>query len=299
VARITRGRIELHREPIELNSLLLRTVDDHKAAFETRGIACDVTLRCAESWLNADGTRLVQVIGNLLGNAMKFTPPGGRVTISLAPEGDAAVLRIRDTGIGMDDKTLSALFVPFMQACQPLDRRGGGLGLGLSLVKMLVELHGGTVAASSEGPNMGTEVMLRLPLAPAPAPAKRVMLQVAASPRRVLVIEDNADAAEGLCSALEIAGHVVRVAHDGSSGIAMARAFRPNVIVCDIGLPGMNGYDVARALCADATVTPAVLVALSGYALPQDRERSESAGFAYHLGKPPNLRELQEVIAAS
>jgi PAS domain S-box-containing protein len=297
VARITRGTIELHREPIELKSLLQRAVDDHRAGFDTRGIACDVILQSAESWLDADGTRLVQVIGNLLGNAMKFTPRGGRVTISLTNEGDQALLRIRDTGIGIDAETLRELFVPFMQARQALDRRAGGLGLGLSLVKMLVELHGGTVAATSDGANNGTEITLRLPLAPAPARAERVMRQVAARPRRVLVIEDNVDAAEGLCSALEIAGHVVRVAHDGPSGIAMARVFGPNVIVCDIGLPGMNGYDVARALCADETVTPAVLVALSGYALPQDRKRSEAAGFAYHLAKPPSLRELQQVIA--
>jgi PAS domain S-box-containing protein len=299
VARITRGKIELHREPIELNSLLLRTVDDHRAGFETRGITCDVILQSAESWLHADGTRLVQVIGNLLGNAMKFTPCGGRVTISLKPEGNTAVLRIRDTGIGMDDETLRALFVPFMQARQALDRRGGGLGLGLSLVRMLVELHGGMVAAASDGPNKGTEITLGLPLAFKPAQAERVMSSVAAGARRVLVIEDNVDAAEGLWSALKIAGHDVRVSPDGPSGIAMAHAFRPNVIVCDIGLPGMNGYDVARALCADETVMPAVLVALSGYALPQDRERSVAAGFAYHLAKPPSLLELQQVIAAS
>jgi two-component system CheB/CheR fusion protein len=299
VARITRGTIELHREPIELNSLLQRTVDDHRAGFETRGIGCDVILQNAESWLDADGTRLVQVIGNLLGNAMKFTPRGGRVTISLTSEWDQAVLRIRDDGIGIDAEMLRELFVPFMQARQALDRRAGGLGLGLSLVKMLVELHGGTVAARSDGANKGTEITLRLPLAPTRARAERVAPDFAASPRRVLVIEDNVDAAEGLCSALEMAGHDVRVAYDGPSGIAMARAFRPNVIVCDIGLPGMNGYDVARALCADETLTPAILVALSGYALPQDREWAEKAGFAYHLAKPPSLRELEQVIASS
>jgi PAS domain S-box-containing protein len=299
LARISRGTIQLHREPIELNSLLQRTVDDHRAGFETRGIACDLIADSAASWVQADGTRLVQVIGNVLGNAMKFTPHGGRVTISLTTEGNTAALRVRDTGIGMDQETLGALFVPFMQARQALDRRAGGLGLGLSLVKMLVELHGGTVAAASDGTDKGTEITLRLPLALAPAQAERVMPQVAVSPRRVLVIEDNVDAAAGLCSALEIAGHDVRVSHDGPSGIAMARAFRPNVVVCDIGLPGMDGYDVARALCADATLTSAVLVALSGYALPHDRERSEEAGFAFHLAKPPSLRELQQVIAGS
>jgi two-component system CheB/CheR fusion protein len=297
MTRITRGTIELHREPIELNALLQRTVDDHTAGFETRGVACEVVLESAELWLDADGTRLVQAIGNLLGNAMKFTRRGDRVTISLTREGDAAVLRIRDTGIGIDAETLRHLFVPFKQARQALDRREGGLGLGLSLVKALVELHGGTVAATSDGPNKGTEITLRLPLAATPAHFESAPPQRVARPRRVLVIEDNVDAAEALRSALEIDGHDVRVSHDGPAGIAIARTFRPNVVVCDLGLPGMNGYEVARVLCADRVGTPAVLVALSGYALPQDRERSEAAGFAYHLAKPPSLRELQQVLS--
>jgi two-component system CheB/CheR fusion protein len=174
VARITRGTIELHREPIELNLLFQRTVDDHRAGFETRDIACDVILQSTELWLDADETRLAQVIGNLLGNAMKFTPRGGRVTISLTNEDGQAVLRIRDTGIGIDAETLRNLFVPFMQPRQALARRADGLGLGLSLVKMLVELHGGTVAATSEGTNRGTEVVVRLPVGLTPAHAERV-----------------------------------------------------------------------------------------------------------------------------
>jgi two-component system CheB/CheR fusion protein len=297
VARISRGAIELHREPIELNALLRRTVEDHRAGFESRGIACDVMLHDADLWLDADGTRLVQVIGNLLGNAMKFTPRSGRVTIALTREGDAAVLRIRDTGIGIDAETLGQLFTPFKQARQALDRTTGGLGLGLALVKALVELHGGTVAAASGGANEGTEVTLRLPLVAAPARTEDVAPPPAVSPRRVLVIEDNVDSADTLRSLLEIAGHEVRVSHDGPSGIEMARAFRPDVVLCDIGLPGMNGYDVAQTLRADEAVAPAVLVALSGYALRQDRERSAEAGFEYHLAKPPSLRELQKIVA--
>jgi two-component system CheB/CheR fusion protein len=299
VTRITRGKVDLHRERLELGELARRTIDDHASGFEARGIALELKLAAEPLWLIADATRLVQVIGNLLTNAMKFTPRGGRVEVTLARDRDAAVLRVRDSGIGIDHDVLPQLFVPFVQAHQTLDRTSGGLGLGLAIVKGLVELHGGSVAAASEGPGKGAELMVRLPLVPAPERLAHPAEARTGSGRRVLVIEDNLDAADTLRELLELSGHEVRVAADGPTGVATAHAFHPEVVFCDLGLPGMSGYEVARAIRNDGDVSDAVLVALSGYALPEDRELSAEAGFTYHIAKPATLDELEQVIGAA
>ncbi len=297
--RITFGKVELRREPIELRALLRRTFDNYAAGFDNYGLTCEVVLPDVELWLDADATRIVQVIGNLLNNAMKFTPSGGRVIVSLARERDLAVLTIRDTGIGIEPDLLARVFVPFTQARQSLDRAAGGLGLGLALVMALVDLHGGTVAAASAGTNQGTELVVRLPLASPPQrPAIRVAPRTAAA-RRVLVIEDNVLTAEALRILLELDGHEVRVSYDGVTGVETARVFRPNVVLCDLGLPGMNGYEVARLLQADETTAQALLVALSGYALPEDRARAAQSGFLFHLAKPPSLESLKELFNAA
>jgi PAS domain S-box-containing protein len=298
ITRITRGTIELHRESIELGTLLRRAIEEHMAAFSSHRITCQIELPGTSLWLDADATRLTQVIGNLLSNAIKFTPPGGRVTASLAGEHETAVLRIRDTGIGIDRDLLNLLFVPFKQARQPLDLSATGLGLGLMLVKSIVELHGGAVAAASDGPDRGTEITVRLPLTPAHIPIEAAPPPRVAGTRRVLVIEDHVDVAEGLRALLEHLGHEVQVSADGPSGIAKAGTFRPNVILCDLGLPGMSGYDVARAIRCGGTSSP-LLVALSGHVLPQDRERSAAVGFAHHIAKPSTLADLERVIAAA
>jgi PAS domain S-box-containing protein len=299
VTRITRGKVELRREPLELRALLGRTVDEQAGGFETHGIAWQLSLPDTELWVDADPTRLVQVIGNLLANAMKFTPSGGRVTVSLEREGELGTLTIRDTGIGIDRDMLVDVFVPFTQARQTLDRAAGGLGLGLALVKAFVEQHGGTVTAASEGPGTGTELVVRLPLTPArPRPTTAVSPRTTA-PRRVLVIEDNELAAEGLRLLLELHGHEVRVAYNGTTGVETAREFRPNVVLCDIGLPGMSGYEVARILRDDENTAHALLVALSGYTLPEDRARAAESGFLFHLAKPPNPDTLRELLDAA
>jgi two-component system CheB/CheR fusion protein len=297
-ARVASGKTQLHRQPLALAALIWSTIDDHRSRFEAKGIACISEVTDEELWVDGDATRLVQMVGNLLTNALKFTPRGGRVTIVLERDGESAVLRIRDTGVGIEPGLNAQLFEPFVQADQALDRAAGGLGLGLALSKGLVELHGGTIAAASRGVNAGTELTVRLPLVPRPARVERTSARGSAPARRVLVIEDNIDVAESLRSLLELRGHRVRTSYDGTSGIAAAREFKPEVILCDLGLPGVSGYDVARSLRVDEASAPRpVLVALSGYTQPEDRARSAEAGFQHHLAKPLDLGDLESVLA--
>ncbi|HEY5677556.1 MAG TPA: PAS domain S-box protein, partial [Myxococcales bacterium] len=265
VTRISRGKIVLHRERLELREIVRRTTDDLASLFERRGIALAVEHAPGPIWVDADGTRVAQVLGNLLQNAAKFTRPGGRVSVAVAIADRRAELVVRDDGVGIDPAHLERMFEPFTQAEHTLARTQGGLGLGLALVRGLVELHGGTVRARSAGLGRGAEFSVALPLAPAtgearpaPAPARE------AAPGRVLVIEDHEDAASTLVELLEIQGHAVDVAHDGSTGVRLARERRPDVVVCDIGLPDIDGYAVARALRADLDLKATRLVALSG-----------------------------------
>jgi two-component system, chemotaxis family, CheB/CheR fusion protein len=274
-------------------------LEDHRSLFADRGIAVE-TIFAAESLpIHGDHERLAQVIGNLLQNAAKFTPAGGQVGVGTAsvPSRGRAVLRIRDNGVGMDPATLRQLFQPFMQAEATLDRTKGGLGLGLALVKGLVEMRGGEVCAHSDGAGKGAEFIVELPLAATSA--------LAASPdvagpetrsRRVLIIEDNVDAANSVREVLEFGQHVVAVAYNGSEGLAKARQFCPEIVLCDIGLPGMDGYQVARAFRADQALKGVFLVALSGYALPEDLQRAWEAGFSKHLAKPPSVEKIEELL---
>jgi CheY-like chemotaxis protein len=249
-------------------------------------------------WIDADPTRVAQVAGNLLSNAVKFTPAGGTVTVSLTSKEDHAELCVRDTGVGMEPGSVERMFEPFAQAEQSLARTQGGLGLGLALVKGLVELHGGSIQARSEGLGRGAEFLVRLPLADV---ALDVGSARSVGPRTtsrvVLVIEDNLDTAESLADVIALQGHRVRVAHDGRTGIELARELRPEVILCDIGLPGMNGYEVARALRSDKDLGGTRLIALTGYAQPEDRQRSRGAGFDAHIAKPANMDELLAAVA--
>ena len=244
----------------------------------------------------ADATRIEQVVGNLLGNAAKFTPHGGRVEVILEREGPTALVRVRDNGVGIDPDVVGRLFQPFTQAAQTLDRSRGGLGLGLALAKGLVELHGGSITVASAGSGRGAEFTVRLPLGAVEKEALPAPVTPSAQRRRVLVIEDNVDAADSLKIALEFVGHDVQVAYDGPSGLARARDSHPEVVLCDIGLPGMSGYDVARAFSKDDELRGAVLIALSGYGLPEDKERARSSGFARHVTKPLSFEALEQVL---
>jgi signal transduction histidine kinase len=299
VTRITRGRIVLHRAGLDLARLVADTVEDYRSALEAGGIAVVVRLPDGPVPVDGDSTRLAQVLGNLLTNSAKFTPHGGTVTIGVEAEGGEARLEVRDTGEGIEPSVLPRLFEPFSQADDGLARTRGGLGLGLAVVKGLVELHGGTVAVTSAGRGAGTTATVRLPLAAAAEEARGAPAPAATHAARVLVVEDNRDAAETLRDALELAGLVVTVAPDGTAGLAAARRLRPDVVICDVGLPGpLDGYDVARALRADPELRDTPLVALTGYAGPEDLAHARAAGFDRHLGKPARVEEVLHAIAA-
>jgi CheY-like chemotaxis protein len=248
-------------------------------------------------WVSADPVRLNQIVANLFTNACKFTDYG-RVDVIVRASGSRAEVRVRDTGAGLDPAVLPRLFEPFAQADRTLDRAGGGLGLGLALAKGLAELHGGGVSGHSDGPERGSEFTFWLPLESEPAAlADSPPPDPAAERRRVLIIEDNLDAAASLQMLLEVLGHEVRVAHTGPDGVREAVAWRPEVIVCDIGLPGLDGYGVASELQKLSVRSTACLIALTGYDDPDSRDRSARAGFHHHLKKPADPALLQKLLA--
>jgi two-component system CheB/CheR fusion protein len=301
VTRIARGKIDLRKERVELGELALRCVEDHRCEFAKAGV--ELMLQPASgpvaTW--GDRTRLAQVIGNLLQNAAKFCPPGGQTFVSLETDGSGsrALLRIRDTGRGIAPELLPHLFEPFVQARSTLDRKRGGLGLGLAVAKGIVELHGGTIHAESSGADQGATFTIALPLDTTVSMEAGAPSGSAAPARRVLVVEDNVDAAETLRDLLEIEGHQVELAHDGRAALAKARSFQPDVVVCDIGLPEMDGFEVARALRTEPGPSRPTLVALSGYAQPEDIARGREAGFDAHLAKPPSLEALSHLLAGA
>jgi signal transduction histidine kinase/ActR/RegA family two-component response regulator len=299
VTRIARGKIELQRERVELAGLVRRTLDDHRASFEAVGIRIEARIGPGPFWLDADPARVIQIASNLLGNAERFTPRDGTVAVIIEARGRQVALRVRDTGVGIEPELLAGVFEPFAQAPQTLARSRGGLGLGLAMVKGLVELHGGTIQISSAGLGRGTEVVVSLPLADAPAQAVSAAEGAPAPRRRVLVIEDNVDAGAALGDALVLMGHEVQVTGLGTTGLDLARRLRPEVVICDLGLPGMDGYAVAAAFRADAALCEMCLIALSGYARPEDRQRAVAAGFDHHIAKPADLKRLDGLIAGA
>jgi PAS domain S-box-containing protein len=301
VTRIAHGKIKLQRERLDLNELVHRTVEDHRAVFVKSEVRLEVLPAPTEIWVDGDRVRLSQIVGNLLQNAVKFTPRGGKATVSIEsdPARGQAALTVQDTGSGIEAEMLPRLFQAFTQADSTLDRGKGGLGLGLALVKGLVEMHGGSVKAASGGLGQGAAFTIHLPLDVSAA-------QIMAAPRgvggasathRVLVIEDNEDAAQTLREVLEFDEHVVEVAYSGRDGIEKARAFRPDIVLCDIGLPEMDGYQVARTMRADPELGRIGLIAVSGYAQPDDVTMAKEAGFDMHLAKPPSLEALERAIA--
>jgi two-component system CheB/CheR fusion protein len=287
---------------LDLNELVRRTLEDHRPQFERSEVRIESYPAAEPVFVHGDWHRLTQVVGNLLQNTAKFTGPGGCTRVSVSTDTDTkwAVVRVADTGVGMAPEMLARLFQPFAQADASLDRSKGGLGLGLALVKGLVELHGGTITASSAGVGQGAEFVVRLPLALQDVPIDGLVHSRTLVPggrRRVLIIEDNIDAADSLCEALQFGGHEVEVAYTGTAGIAKAYQHKPEVVFCDIGLPGMDGFDVARAFRAAGALKGVYLVALTGYALPEDLQRALEVGFDQHLAKPPELDRLEQILA--
>jgi len=300
VSRITRGAIELHREPVDLVKVVETATAACQSLLDGHQQHLSVSLAGEPCWIDGDVTRLEQVVMNLISNAAKYTPPAGHVWVTLERHGNWAELAVRDDGRGIPPEMLHGVFDLFTQVDTPIDRALGGLGIGLTVVRSLVELHGGAVHAHSDGHDRGSEFLVRLPLLPRSRvqPAERKRRAVAAGSRlRVLLVEDNVDAAETLSELLELWGHEVRVAHRGEAASDLAVALRPHVAILDIGLPGMDGYAVAAALRAQDGLASTRLVALTGYGQEQDRERSLRAGFDLHLTKPVDPERLQELLA--
>jgi signal transduction histidine kinase/ActR/RegA family two-component response regulator len=299
VTRISRGKITLQCSTVDLCALVRSTADDNRALFVGHALRLVLEVPDEPLPIYADPARLSQVIGNLVHNAAKFTPADGEVALVLErnPGSPRARLRVRDTGTGMDPELLSHIFDPFFQGDRSLARTQGGLGLGLALVKALVEMHGGSVEAASDGPGRGSTFTVELPLCEVEREDTPPPLLLQRARRRVLVIEDNLDAANSLRDVLELLGHWVETASNGRLGVSRAREFRPEIVFCDIGLPEMDGYAVARALRDELQLRDAVLVAMTGYAQPEDKRRATEAGFHEHLAKPPSIERLEEVLS--
>jgi PAS domain S-box-containing protein len=295
VSRIMRGKIELRKERIELSEVFAAAVETAQPTVDAHAQELIVSLPPEPIHLYADLVRLGQVVSNLLVNAAKYTQKAGRIWLTAERKNNEVVIQVRDTGIGIDSELLPRIFDLFVQSDRSLARSQGGLGIGLTLVKRLTEMHGGAVSVTSAGPGQGSEFFVRLPALPATAaakPSRDQQLSRAGVSRRVLVVDDNVDAADSAAMLLRLVGHQVEIAHNGAAALDLAARFRPDVILLDIGLPGMSGYDVARALRARPEHQNTIVAAITGYGQEDDRKRSREAGFDCHLTKPLAPAEL-------
>jgi len=302
VARITRGQIELRREMVDLNAVLSSAVETSMPLIEAARHHFELHLADRSLTLDADPTRLTQVVSNLLNNAARYTPKGGRIVLAARQEGEQAVVTVSDNGIGIAPTALEDVFRMFTQVGQTQQPGAGGLGIGLSLVRSLVELHGGTVRADSAGTNAGSVFTVRLPLASTPALAAAPDMQPSAtSPTpavSVLVVDDNRDAAETLAALLNLLGHSAPVANDGRQALRMLPELMPDVVFLDLGMPGLSGYEVAAAIRQDRRYDGVRLVALTGWGGAADRARTAEAGFDRHLTKPATLEAIEEILGS-
>src|SRR5262245_22724419 len=301
VARITQGKIKLQKERIDLITIIGSAVEVSRPMMDQRKQQLTVSLPDETVMFEGDLTRLSQVVSNLLNNASKYSETGGQIWLSAKLNSTEMVLRIRDTGIGIPPDFLPHVFELFTQSDRSLDRSHGGLGIGLTLVRALVQMHGGTVEAHSDGLGQGSEFVVRLPvLTPTPQPAQAGVAHrgVAgrASSQRILIVDDNVDAAESMALLLQLNGHEVMFAQDGLAALALSSTFHPKVILLDIGLPGLDGYSVAQKLRKQPETRDVMLIALTGYGQPEDRERSKAAGFDYHLVKPVDHNAIENLI---
>ena len=307
IARISRGQIELKREWVDLGALARHAADATSARIERQRQELVLNLPASPIYVNGDPVRLEQIVLNLLENAAKYTDPGGRISLSLEQQGDEAILTVRDTGIGLAPETLHTIFDLFTQVNGSLDRSGGGLGIGLNLVRQVLELHGGRIEARSAGLGLGTAFVARLPcghqhalaqpisLPQVPIPAKAI----ASRARRVLIVDDNRDSADSMSMLAQSWGHEAAVANDGPAALIVAISFRPDIALVDIGLPGMNGYEVAKRLRKAAPDRSLYLLAMTGYGRAADRQLALDAGFDEHLVKPADLQQLERMLAAA
>jgi len=302
VSRITQGKIRLRMAVIDAAAVLERACESVRPLIGRRGhhLACDYPH--GQLWLEADATRLEQIVLNLLTNAAKYTPNGGRIHLSAAVEGTEVVIRVKDNGMGIAPHRLPEMFQLFAQGERSIARSEGGLGIGLTIVQKLAELHGGTVEAQSEGAHLGTTFTVRLPASRAPtdgetaasAPEKAGFVA-----KRILIVDDNVDSAHGLSRLLTRTGHQVAITHDGPEALTRVRADSPEAIILDIGLPGMDGYEVARRIRQDENGTRVLLIAVTGYGQEEDRLLALRAGFDHHLIKPVDVAELKRLLAVA
>jgi len=300
ISRISSGKIGLQKERVSLALIVTNAVESSRPAIESENHQLTVTLPAEPVYLEADLTRLAQVLQNLLNNAAKYTPPGGKIGLHAVFDGHSVSIRVVDTGIGIPREMLPRVFDLFTQVDRSIERSSGGLGIGLTLVQRLVELHGGTVEARSEGPDKGSEFIVRLPAsaessgdsAPANSSDAKSVRRV-----RVLIIDDNIDAADTLTEMLRASGHDVATAYDGAAGLVAVDSHRPDVVLLDIGLPKVNGYNVARKIRESDPQRRIVLVAVTGWGQDEDRRRSQQAGFDHHLVKPVDPTSLDQIFA--
>jgi PAS domain S-box-containing protein len=299
VSRITRGKIELRTEPVEVAAVIRSAVETSRPVIEAAGHQLALAIPPEPLTLEGDPVRLAQVFANLLNNSAKYTRPGGQILLSVRQDSNEAVISVRDTGVGISAVMLPRVFDMFMQVDRHADRAQGGLGIGLTLVKSLVELHGGSITAHSEGPGRGSEFVVRLPLA---AVERRVQDPVKSSPpavlgpRRVLVVDDNCDAAQSLGMLLKVLGADVRVVYNGPDALEALASYKPDLVLLDIGMPGMDGHEVARRIRQRPEFQDVTLIALTGWGQEEDRRRSQTAGFDYHLIKPADMSALQTLL---
>jgi signal transduction histidine kinase len=300
VSRITRGKIQLHSEPVRLETAIGHALEAVRLLSEARQHRLTVVLPRQPVLLSADPTRLEQVFVNMLHNAIKYTQPGGFISLTAEREGSEVIIQVRDTGTGMTPELLPRIFDLFTQAERTLDRSEGGLGIGLTMVKQLVELHGGSVEAHSEGPGMGSEFVVRLPALVPPHAATALPPNPPAPPGlRVLIVEDVPDVAQTLMMLVQMWGHDVRAVYDGPSALIAFRTYQPDVLLCDIGLPGMDGYAVARQLRREQGAARPLLAAVTGYSAEEDKRRSHEAGFDFHMAKPVDPTALEKLLAGA
>lgn len=299
LSRISRGKITLRKERIELAKAIQQAVETSRPAIEQEGHELKIEVPTGPIFVDADITRLAQVFSNLLNNASKYTQRGGRIRLSVRRDGATAVVSIRDNGIGIPPPMLPRVFDIFTQVDQNLERSQGGLGIGLSIVKRLVEMHGGSVEARSDGHGMGSEFVVRLPVVLSVVQAQRdePESRQSSNRRRILVVDDNRDAAVSLAMMLKLMGNETKTAHDGLEALDAAAADRPDVILLDIGMPKLNGYDTARTIRQQTWAKGIVLVALTGWGQDEDRRKSQEAGFDAHLTKPVEPAALEKLLA--
>ncbi len=298
ITRITRGVLHMERTPVNLAEVVKAAVEMAAPAVQDGRHSLDVDLPPQAPWSEGDAQRLTQLLANLLNNAARYTPSGGSISVRLREEDGGAVIRVRDTGRGIEPDMLERIFDMFVQGRAPLDRIGAGLGIGLALARRIAEEHGGSLRAASEGEGRGSEFTLRLPLLAAPesAAAESGPSKAQSAVRRVLVVDDNSDAASTLELLLKSLGHEVRVANEGLEALRVAEEFRPEVVLLDIGMPGLDGYEIARRLRASRLEPQPRIVAITGWGQGADRERSHEAGFDLHLVKPVDMHELERAL---